>query len=59
MEQNEMPVGFAMALAQNPEAMQRFAKLSEEEKHRVIAGTHAVQSRNEMHQYVNSLVTGK
>ncbi len=59
MEQNEMPVGFAMALAMNPEAMQRFAALSEEQKQQIIAGTHTVKSRDEMHRYVDSLVNEK
>ncbi len=56
MKREEMPVGFAMALAQNPDAMQRFAVLSEAEKKRVIDGTHSVKSRDEMHRYVNKLV---
>lgn len=59
MERNEMPVGFAMALAMNPDAMQKFGALSEEQKQAVIAGTHSVKSRDEMHRYVNSLVNGK
>lgn len=59
MERNEMPVGFAMALAQNPEAMQKFATLSEDKKQEIIAGTHSVKSKEEMHQYVNSLVSKK
>ena len=56
MKKDEMPVGFAMALAMNPDAMQKFATLNEEQKKRIIDGTHSVKSREEMHQYVNSLV---
>ena len=56
MKKDEMPVGFAMALAMNPDAMQKFATLNEEQKQRIIDGTHSVKSREEMHQYVNSLV---
>ncbi len=59
MERNEMPVGFAMALAMNPQAMHKFATLSEEQKQAIIDGTHAVKSKNEMHQYVDSLVNDK
>ena len=44
-----------MALAQNPQAMQTFARLSEAERQQVIAGTHGVRSREEMHQYVERL----
>lgn len=59
MAKDEMPVGFAMALAMNPEAMQKFGALSEEQKQQIIAGTHAVKSRDEMRHYVDSLVNGK
>lgn len=59
MTKDEMPVGFAMALAMNPEAMQKFATFSEEQKQELIAGTHDVKSRDEMHQYVNNLVSNK
>ena len=59
MERNEIPVGFAMALAMNPEAMQKFGALSEEQKQKIIAGTHMVKSRDEMHRYVDSLVNNK
>lgn len=55
MKRNEMPVGFSMALAQNPEAMQKFAMLSEDKKKEIINGTHSVKSRREMHEYVNKL----
>lgn len=44
-----------MALAQNPQAMQTFARLSEAERQQVIAGTHGVRSREEMHRYVECL----
>ena len=59
MTKDEMPVGFAMALAMNPEAMQKFGTLNEEQKQQIIAGTHAVKSRDEMRHYVDSLVNGK
>ena len=59
MTKDEMLVGFAMALAMNPEAMQKFGTLSEEQKQQIIAGTHAVKSRDEMRHYVDSLVNGK
>ena len=59
MTKDEMPVGFAMALAMNPDAMQVFALLSEEQKQEIITGTHSVGSRDEMRQYVNDLVTNK
>ena len=59
MKKNEMPVGFAMALAMNPDAMQKFAAFSEAKKQEIIAGTHAVNSKEEMRRYVESLVNDK
>ncbi len=59
MKRNEMPVGFSMALAQNPEAMQRFAMLSDDKKREIIDGTHAISSKREMHEYVNTLTINK
>ena len=59
MDRNEMPIGFAMALAMNPEAMQKFAMLSEDKKQEIIAGTHSIKSRDEMHRYVNGLVANE
>ena len=56
MKREEMPIGFSMALAQNPEAMQKFALMSENEKKKIINGTHTVKSKQEMHQYVNSII---
>lgn len=59
MERDKIPVGLAMALAQNPEAMQIFAILSEDKKQEIVEGTHSVNSKEEMHQYVNRLVSNK
>ncbi len=56
MKRDEMPVGFSMALAQNPDAMQKFAMLSEDKKQEIINGTHSVKSKQEMHEYVNKLI---
>ncbi|MGN1089084.1 MAG: hypothetical protein ACI4Q6_01680 [Huintestinicola sp.] len=57
MEKNEMPVGFGMALAMNPEAMQKFASLPENKKQEIINGTHTVSSKAEMHRYVENLLS--
>ena len=55
MNKDEMPVGFAMALAQNPKAMERFAALDETKKEEIISGTHSVNSKKEMHRYVEDI----
>ncbi len=58
MKDYEMPIGFSMALAQNPQAMEKFSTFDEEQKKRVIRGTHSVNSREEMHRYVDSIAKG-
>lgn len=55
MNKTELPVGFSMALAQNPEAMQKFASLSEDKKQEIVEGAHAVSSKKEMHRYVENI----
>ena len=57
MEQEfrDLPLGLGMALAQNQDAMERFARLSDAEKQAVVAGAHAVRSKSEMRAYVAHL----
>jgi uncharacterized protein YdeI (YjbR/CyaY-like superfamily) len=50
-----MPLGFGMALAQNPSAMQAFSSLSPEQQHEVINATHQIHSKQEMSAYINQL----
>ncbi len=57
MQNYEMPMGFGMALAQNPEAMEKFAALPDSKKQEIIAGTHNVNSKKEMHRYVENIIT--
>ncbi len=59
MKRTEMPIGFSMALAMNPEAMQKFALLGEDKKQTIIAGTHGIKSKDEMQRYVNNIVNDK
>jgi hypothetical protein len=57
MEKYEMPVGFGIALAQRPEAMEKFTALSEAQKQEIINGTRLVSSKAEMRQYVDKIIT--
>ena len=50
-----LPLGLGMALAQHPEAMQRFASLPEAERQAIAAGAHQVHSKEEMRAYVERL----
>ena len=51
----DLPMGFSMALAQNEAAMKQFESLSEAEKQAVIQRTHSVTSKQEMRRLVASL----
>ena len=55
MYQNELPVGFGMALAMDTEAMNKFASLSEEQKQEIITAAHSVNSKIEMQMLVDSI----
>ena len=55
LEQDEMPLGFSMALAQNTRALERFSALPEREKKSVIQGAREVGSKREMRAYVNAI----
>lgn len=56
MNHFEMPVGLCMALAMNPEAMQKFQTLTEMQKWEIVSGTYAVESGKEMQQYVQNII---
>ncbi|MBQ2061370.1 MAG: hypothetical protein II458_01715 [Oscillospiraceae bacterium] len=55
MEQNNLPVGFGMTLAQNAPALRAFAAMSEEEQQAVLEQTKQVRSKIEMRQLVERL----
>ncbi|WP_461612323.1 hypothetical protein [Clostridium sp. Marseille-QA1073] len=54
----EMPLGLGIALEQY-NAMDYFFSLSQEAQQQIIDNTHRIQSRNEMLEYVQSLITSK
>jgi len=57
MDPYKMPIGLGMALAQNPKAMEKFSALSEDKKQEIINGTHSISSREEMHRYVDKIIS--
>ena len=57
MKNYEIPIGLGMALAQRPEAMEKFAALSDTEKQEIINGTHSVSSKEEMRLYVDKIIS--
>ena len=55
MKQNEVPLGFGFALAQDPEAMQKFASLPEQKRQEILQKAQNVSDKNEMQTLVHNL----
>ena len=51
-----IPLGFGMALAQNPDAMDVFSSLTEPQRQQVLNKSRRIRSKAEMRSYVDSLV---
>lgn len=51
-----VPLGFGMALAQNPDAMDVFSGLTEEQRKGILDKTRHIRSKEEMRSFVDSLV---
>lgn len=55
MKQNEVPLGFGFALAQDPEAMQKFASMPEQKRQVILQKAQNVSDKNEMQTLVHNL----
>lgn len=55
MERNDLPLGFAFALAQAPDAMKRFSALPGAERAELLQKAHRASSKGEIQALVNSL----
>ncbi len=55
IDNQELPIGFTMALAEHSDVLIQFAGLSEEEQRRIIEGARQMKSREEMRSYVEHL----
>ena len=51
----ELPIGFTMELAQHADILIRFSHLSEAEQTNIINGAKKVTSREEMRSYVENM----
>jgi len=57
MNRSEMPVGLVMALSQNESALNYFSRLPSSQQQRIINDVHSIESKEEMKQYVDNLVS--
>lgn len=55
IQNEELPIGFTMELAQHSDILNRFSALPKEEQKSVIEGAKSVRSRSEMRHYVESI----
>lgn len=55
---SSIPMGLGMALAQNTKALDKFSSMTQAQKQSIIAGTHAIQSKQEMRSYVDKIANG-
>lgn len=51
----ELPIGFTMELAQHSDTLNRFAQLSKAEQQSIVDDARNVKSRDEMRTYVESI----
>lgn len=52
---NEIPLGFGMALAKNNAAMSYFSTLTPAHRREIIAHTHTIRSKEEMERFVSEM----
>ena len=57
INKNDLPLGFGMALAQHPEAMNRFANMDDSQKEKVLSEVHNIKSKQEMKTFVANLAS--
>lgn len=59
MDYYKVPIGFGMALAMNPPALNAYSAMTEEQKQSILDRAHNARSEKEMHEIVNSIAASK
>lgn len=55
VDNQELPIGFTMELAQHSDILNRFAQLSESEQKPIVDNAKQIKSHNEMRNYVENM----
>ena len=55
MDFYKVPIGFGMALAMNPPALNAYSAMTEEQKQAILDRAHNARSEKEMHDIINSI----
>ena len=58
MDFYKVPIGFGMALAMNPPALNAYSAMTEEQKQAILNKAHNARSEKEMHNLVAMLGNG-
>ena len=58
IDNDELPIGFTMELAQHSDILNRFASLPKQEQEQIVNGARNVESRDEMRNYVEQMFRG-
>ncbi len=56
MDFYKVPIGFGMALAMNPNAMNAYSAMTESQKQAILNKAHNACSQAEMHEIVNGII---
>lgn len=59
MDFYKVPIGFGMALAMNPPALNAYSAMTEGQKQEILNRAHNARSEKEMHDIVNSIAARK
>lgn len=51
----DLPLGFGMALTQQPDVMKNFSNMTEDEQNRILSEIHNIDSKQEMQSFVSRL----
>lgn len=55
IENEDLPIGFTMELAQHSDVLNKFAQMSKDEQNSIINGARQIKSRQEMRDFVESI----
>ena len=56
MDYYKVPIGFGMALAMNPPALNAYSSMTEDQKQAILNKAHNARSEQEMHSIINSII---
>lgn len=59
MDFYKVPIGFGMALAMNPPALNAYSAMTEQQKQAILSKAYNARSEKEMHDIVNHIATNK